>query len=242
MHEYISQQAYSPNNILDSINILLLEKFKKYNSNGHKLFCSYMSVGQKYKNELLVIGREPSYWPAVFSIEELNEMGAEYIFNTKVRYHAINTSYNSMLDSFWGCTKEILMKLGICENESNWSSYIALSYLYKIAFSSNRYLMDKPRRMQLEYCKEIFELELSLLRPKRILFLTGMKYAQHFLNLSDCSGLEDCVCPLGAFDYGFHKAQTVVSVHPKKYHRKELVNLILKGFSKNSIHPCSYGQ
>ena len=85
MHEYISQQAYSPNNILDSINILLLEKFKKYNSNGHKLFCSYMSVGQKYKNELLVIGREPSYWPAVFSTEELNEMGAEYIFNTKVR-------------------------------------------------------------------------------------------------------------------------------------------------------------
>jgi hypothetical protein len=157
-----------------------------------------MSVGQKYKNELLVIGREPSYWPAVFSTEELNEMGAEYIFNTKVRYHAINTSYNSMLDPFWGCTKEILIKLGICQNETNWSSYIALSYLYKIAFSNNRYLMDKPRMMQLEYCKEIFELEISALRPKRILFLTGMKYARDFLNLSDCSGLEDCVSPSGS--------------------------------------------
>jgi len=117
MHEYNSQQAYFPNNILDSVNILLLEKFKKYNSQGKNLFCSYMSVGQKYKNELLVIGREPSHWPAVFSIEELNEMGAEYIFNTKVRYHAINTSYNSMLDPFWGCTKEILIKFGICKNE-----------------------------------------------------------------------------------------------------------------------------
>jgi hypothetical protein len=90
--------------------------------------------------------------------------------------------------------------------------------------------MDKPRMMQLEHCKEIFELEISVLRPKRILFLTGMKYARDFLNLSDCSGLEDCVCPLGEFDFGFHKAQTVVSVHPKKYRRKELVDLILKGF------------
>jgi hypothetical protein len=230
MHEYSSQQEYFPNNILDSVNILLLEKFKKYNSKGHKLICSYMSVGQKYKNELLIIGREPSYWPAVFSTEELNEMGAEYIFNTKVRYHAVNASYNSMVDPFCGCTKDILIKLGICHNETNWSSYIALSYLYKIAFSSNRYLMDKPRMMQLEYCKEIFELEISALRPKRILFLTGMKYARDFLNLSDCSGLEDCVCPLGEFDFGFHKAQTVVSVHPKKYRRKELVREIIKGF------------
>jgi hypothetical protein len=68
------------------------------------------------------------------------------------------------------------------------------------------------------------------LKPKRVLFLTGMKYAQDFLELSDCSGLKDCVCPLGVFDYGSHKAKTVVSVHPKKYHRKKLVDLILKGF------------
>jgi hypothetical protein len=122
------------------------------------------------------------------------------------------------------------MKLGICKNETNWSSYIALTYLYKIAYSSKTYLLEKPRKMQFEHCREMFELELSILKPKRILFLTGMKYAQDFLGLSDCSGLEDCVCPLEEFDFGFHKAQTVVSVHPKKYHRKELVDLILPGF------------
>lgn len=48
-----------PDNILDYLNIQLLKNFQKYNSNGNNLFCSYMSVGQKYKNELLVIGREP---------------------------------------------------------------------------------------------------------------------------------------------------------------------------------------
>jgi len=50
-----------PDNILDSLNIQLLEKFRKYNSNGNNLFCSYMTIGQKYEYELLVIGREPSY-------------------------------------------------------------------------------------------------------------------------------------------------------------------------------------
>jgi hypothetical protein len=86
--------------------------------------------------------------------------------------------------------------------------------------------------MQFEHCREMLQLELSILKPKRIPFLTGMKHAQDFLYLSDCSGLEDCVCPLGDFDYEFDKVKTVVSVHPKKYSRKELVDLILAGFQR----------
>jgi hypothetical protein len=232
-----------PDNILESLHIQLLKKFRMYNSQGKNLFCSYMSFGQKYENELLIIGRQPSYWPSEFSTEELNDKGPVEVFKTKVLHHAKfgldslcprhNKSYNSSLDPFWGCTKEIVMKLGICRDETNWSSYIAITYLYKIAYSSNRYLTDKPKMMQFEYCREMFQLELSILKPKRVLFLTGMKYAQDFLELSDCSGLKDCVCPLGVFDYGFHKAKTVVSVHPKKYHRENLVDLILKGFRDN---------
>jgi len=218
-----------PNTILNSLIILLLKQFKRYNSKGNNLCCSYMSVGQNYENELLVISREPFSWPCQFTIEELNEMGPEHIFQTKV-YHFHNTLYYSRLDPFWGCVKEVVMKLGICKDETNWSSCIALTYLYKIAYSSNRYLPPKPKEMQFEHCREILHLELSTLKPKRILFLTGMKHAQDFLYLSDCSGLEDCVCPLGHFEYEFDKVKTVVSVHPKKYHRKELVDLILAGF------------
>jgi hypothetical protein len=248
-----------PDNILDSLNIQLLEKFRKYNSNGNNLFCSYMTIGQKYENELLVIGREPSYWLEDFSTAELNkDMGPTFVFRAKARHPSLygrdslcplnyvtdlwgetenrrkyDTSYNSMLDPFWCCAKEIVMKLGICKDEKNWSSYIALTYLYKIAYSSNKYLFEKPRLMQLEHCKEMLQLELSILKPKRILFLTGMKHAQDFLNLSDCKELEKYVCPLGEFEYDGHKAQTVVSVNPKKYPREELVNLILEEFNYN---------
>src|ERR1035437_8212167 len=76
--------------LLDSLNISVLKEFKKYKTKGHNLFCSYMSVGNKYKNELLVVGREPSYWWENFSIEELEVKGPEFIFNTKIRCYADN--------------------------------------------------------------------------------------------------------------------------------------------------------
>lgn len=250
------KRADLSDNILDALNIQLLEKFKMYNSNGHNLFCSYMFAGNKYSKELLVIGREQYYWWKDFSIEELRVRGPEYIYKNKVRLNYNNvfesschrnfvtefsgnikkrskykTLFNPLNDPFSSCINEIAIKLGICENEKIWSSYIALTYLYKIAYSSKTYLLEKLRINQFEFCKEMFQMEMFMLKPKRVLFLTGMKHAQDFLNLTDCSGLEDCVCNLGEFDYGFHKAQTVVSVNPKKYHRKKLVNLILKGFN-----------
>ncbi len=102
-----------PGNLLDALYIQLLNKFKMYNSKGNKLFCSYMSVGQKYQNELLIIGREPNYWPACFSPVELTNGGEVDVFRTKVLYHNLlgkdslypflYTSYN---DPFWCCKKK----------------------------------------------------------------------------------------------------------------------------------------
>jgi hypothetical protein len=230
--------------LLDVININLLKHFEMYKSKGHNLFCSYMSVGNKYKNELLVVGREPSYWRDKFSIEELAVKGPEFIFDTKIRYSANNelnfshtkqrgkykTSYNPGNDPFLCCVKEIALELGICENNTDWASGIALTYLYKIAYCSKTYSSEKLRTTQFEYCKEIFQLELLRTKPKRVLFLTGMKYAQDFLDLTHCSDSGDCVHNLGEFNYGFHKARTVVSGNPRMYKRSELVKSILNKF------------
>ena len=240
--------------LLDAININLLKEFKKYKSKGHKLFCSYMSVGNKYKNEILVVGREPSYWWENFSIEELATKGPEFIFENKIRFfanglhfpHPLNlftdpwgvtkqrgkykTSYNPENDPFWCCVKEIVLELGICENDTTWASCIALTYLYKIAYCSKTYSSEKLRTTQIEYCKEMFQLELLSLKPKRVLFLTGMKYVREFLGLTDYSDREDCVYNLGEFDYGSHIAQTVVSGNPRMFKRSELVKSILNEF------------
>src|ERR1035441_9425976 len=79
------------NTLLDYLYIMLLNKFKMYNSKGNNLCCSYMSVGQNYENELLVIAREPSYWPDHFTIEDLNKMGPEHIYKTKVYPQTMHT-------------------------------------------------------------------------------------------------------------------------------------------------------
>ncbi|MDR3611208.1 MAG: hypothetical protein P4L27_11640 [Ignavibacteriaceae bacterium] len=76
----------------------------------------------------------------------------------------------------------------------------------------------------------MFQLELMRLKPKRILFLTGMKYVQAFLDLNGHADRGDGVINLGKFDYGFHKAQTVVSGNPRLYKRSKLVQSILNEF------------
>src|ERR1017187_9549766 len=72
--------------MLETTNIELLNKFKKFNPNGHKLICSCMSVGTEYDNELLIVGKNPSCWWEAFSVKELHDNGAEYIYKNKARY------------------------------------------------------------------------------------------------------------------------------------------------------------
>ena len=170
--------------------------------------------------------------------------GPEFIFNNKICYYADNelnfshskqrgkykTSYNPGNDPLWCCVKEIVLELGICKNDTNWASHIALTYLYKIAYCIKTYSSEKLRTTQFEYCKEIFQFELLRLKPKRVLFLTGMKYVQEFLDLTDHADRGDCVHSLGNFNYGFHKAHTVVSGNPRMYKRSDLVKSILNEF------------
>jgi hypothetical protein len=68
-----------------------------------------MSVGNNYKNELLVVGREPSYWWEKFSIEEIASKGPEFIFNNKIRYYSKGLHFPHPFNLFtdpWGITRQ----------------------------------------------------------------------------------------------------------------------------------------
>jgi hypothetical protein len=240
MKDQYSSYTGITDTVLDKIIIQLLAKFKKYNANGNKLYCSYMTVGQQYENELLVIGRQPIYWREEFSTNELLKMGEEYIFRTKVRYPALygvddlcplsHLSDTAIHDPFCACIREIVLKLGICRDEAKWSSSIALTYLYKIAYSSKKYIGEKPQQIQLDYCKEILDLELHILKPKRVLFLTGINHAANFLKLPENLNINEPVINLGQYNFASHKAKTVVSTNAQKYLQNNLVDLILEAF------------
>jgi hypothetical protein len=240
MNNQYSSYTGLTDTLLDKINIQLLAKFKKYNANGNKLYCAYMTIGQQYENELLVIGRQPIYWREEFSTNELLKMGEEYIFRTKVRYPALYgvddlcplsyLSDTAIHDPFCACIKEIVLKLGICRDKAKWSSSIALTYLYKVAYSSKKYIGEKPQQIQLDYCREILDLELFILKPKRVLFLTGINHATNFLKLPENLNINEPVINLGQYNFGSHKAKTVVSINAQKYLQNNLVDLILEAF------------
>jgi hypothetical protein len=132
----------------------------------------------------------------------------------------------------------LVIKLGICHDQSLWPSYIALTYLYKLAYGNNRFLPEKPRLMQIDFCRMMLELEIEILQPKHVLFLTGLSYAKVFLNLSDTLEMKEPLNNLGYFNFGNYPAKTLITVNPKKFHRNALVELLLNEFH---IHPIGEG-
>lgn len=225
-------------NEYETTNIKLLNNFKKFNPNGHNLICSYRSVGLEFENELLIVGKNPYCWWEDFSIKELYDNGGEYIFHNKVLCNnkEIESSYppfyyhNYDNDPFWDCIDDVVPELCRLELKADWPGHVALTYLYKIAYSNKRSLSEKTRLTQLELCKKLFQIELSILKPKRILFLIGMKCAHEFLDFHESSSSDNIVCSIKDYEFGTHNAHVVVTVHPKKCRRENLARDIINAF------------
>lgn len=251
----------NPDRVYNQKYIELLNKFSNYKANEQQLIASYPLAGYKYESEFLVIGREVRWWPERFSIHELNVKGAEYIYHTKARIpgaYAIrkvcpmnfvadlwgeteerdlyNTSYRTNSDPFWLCVKDIAKGLNIGAEGADWASYLSFTTLYKIVYGAGQCIYDKPKQMQTDLCRELLKLEIYMGQPKRILFLTGMKYVKEFLELPEGMEAEENIVSLSKYDYGVHKADTVIAVNPRRYKKEELVSTVLKGFTKSKDH------
>ena len=257
----ILQYDVNPEIVYNKKYLELLNKISAFNACKHPLFGTYPIAGFKYENDLLIIGKRASWWSESFTVNELKAKGEENIFREKVMQpgaYAVrracpmafvtdlwsNSKYRRMYDAhkyhtgfdpFWTCTKAVVDGLGLSSDNNEWPSYLSLSYLYKISYADKCRLYEKLRLLQLEICKDLFRIELWLGKPSRVLFLTGMKYAKDFLGLPDDIGLDDCIVNLGLFDYGVHRAETVVSANPQKYFKDGLVDTILRGFGVEPV-------
>jgi len=248
----------NPDRIYAQKYIELLNNFTSYKAKEKQLICSYPLAGYKYESELLVISREASWWPERFTINELDEKGSEYIYHSKARLpgayavrkvcpmnfvhdlwgetsetYLYNTEYRTNVDPFWLCVKEVVKGLDISKNDKEWASYLSVTNLFKVVYGAGRCLYDKPMQMQRKLCKELLKLEIYMGQPKRILFLTGMKYAKDFLELPEEAKTGNDIVSIKKYNYGFHKADTIISVNPRKYRKERLVNTILRGFTRS---------
>ena len=82
------------------------------------------------------------------------------------------SKYNTKRSAFWRVIQKVTTYIPITEDESNFSSWLVWSNLYKI--SPRKGNPDANlRRLQLEGCKSSFKREIDVFRPGRLLLLTG---------------------------------------------------------------------
>jgi uracil-DNA glycosylase len=117
----------------------------------------------------------------------------------------------------------------------SWFSRLHWTNLYKVNPACTRNPRGPLLKAQEELCKDILRSEIMLLQPKRVLFLTGWKWVEPFLNHwhADVEKLtgELGVQARGTFPSEMGCAHFVVAVHPERKARRPITASILKSFN-----------
>jgi hypothetical protein len=79
--------------------------------------------------------------------------------------------------------RAVLLSLELPDvNDSNWSSYLLWSNLYKVSPAVGGNPADSLIELQQDACRRLLRTEINLYRPRRVVFATGMHWAKEFLN------------------------------------------------------------
>ena len=145
------------------------------------------------------------------------------------------TPRNTKRSAFWRVIQKVTSYIPITEDESNFSSWLTWSNLYKLSpISGNP--GGKLRRLQLEGCKSSFKHEIDVYRPGRLLLLTGLGWAEPFLEElridSEDDGDLEHVELTGRLHYSKkNSASLVVAKHPQGKKEDIWVDQVMKAFS-----------
>lgn len=150
-------------------------------------------------------------------------------------YKKYESNYNTKLSAFWRVIRKVTSYIPITEDESNFSSWLVYSNLYKLSPTSRnpgRYL----QLLQREGCKSSFKREIVVFRPGRLLLLTGLWWAEPFLEElcidSKDDGDGDCVERKGRLHYPEgNSASLVVAKYPRRQKEDIWIDQVMKAFS-----------
>lgn len=156
--------------------------------------------------------------------------------NTKCSKKYYGSKYNTKRSAFWRVIRKVISEyIPITEDESNFSSWLVWSNLYKLSPTS-----DNPGRklqlLQREGCKSSFKREIDVFRPGRLLLLTGLEWAEPFLeelciDSKDDDDLEHVELK-GRLHYSEeNSASLVVAKHPRGKKEDIWIDQVMKAFS-----------
>ncbi len=91
-------------------------------------------------------------------------------------------TYNTKRSAFWRVIRQVTGRLGIADIETDeWPSHLIWSNLYKIAPLDGGNPGEQLCRFQYDQCLKCLMQEIMGWKPRRILFLTGIGWANSFL-------------------------------------------------------------
>lgn len=159
-------------------------------------------VGAAYKGELMFVGRAPNGWTDAWDPRTTGSRSAILdLVNGEVeaaspgrvcplswvseRWGINSAGYNTKRSAFWRLARDLIIRLGgVPEDkcEEAWSSHLVWSNLYKIGPSARRKPSERLCGIQHDAAVDVLRAELRGWRPKRVVFATGLDWAEEFLN------------------------------------------------------------
>jgi len=215
---------------------LLQSQHDRYSEQDLAIFN--FAKGAAYKNDLLVVGRAVNGWNRYNKYnlsdklpEIKNNILTDDLEWVNERWGINDGEYNTRKSAFWRVTKKLSLEL-IGEQEDIFS-HIAWSNLYKASKYKRGNPSSRLMNVQFEMCKIILTLEIEVLKPKIVVFLTALAWAKWFLDDLDIEILPiNPTCEFVEFVGKYKSALIIVGQHPQgkaeEPHYREILAKIKK--------------
>jgi len=198
----------------------------------------------------MVIGRAVNGWhtnwvPCEMKSEQFREKQVEELFKNNrdsekcpmawvTDKWGCKNGYNTKRSAFWQVIRFVIGDLGI-SHDDHWPSHLLWSNLYKISPSKGGNPLSKLIKIQRDYCFEILKNEVKEFKPRRILFLTGLNWAESFLDKLNVTpekkSSTNYVDFTGYIHLNYNKiTKIVVAKHPQGKSRQKIMTEITEGF------------
>ena len=204
-----------------------------------KIIGFMATKGNLYNRRLMIVGRAVYGGPGEISPSQLAEPDKRRCYSKIVQRNYSGDADDCPMEwvknyssPFWRVIREVMEGLGIASENDPWFSYLVWSNLYKVSPAKGGNPGNRLCRIQLNGCKSLFDAELAIYRPSRLLLLAGWDWAGDFVE-SDCRTHNNA----GSVEATGQRRKTriVVATHPQGKSEAEWVTDVLAAFGKQ--HP-----
>ena len=209
--------------------------------------------GDRYDHKLMVVGRAVNGWTQGILPHELAEPLASERYAAEV-FDSVagsgrcpmtwvtdcwgnsGSNYNTKRSAFWRVIRAVVGETDIANiNEGDWPSHLVWSNLYKVAPANGGNPDTTLCDIQFSGCLSLLEIELSNYCPYRLLLLTGLAWAEPFLQHIS-PGFKrvsnSYVEAIGQFNLASGiTTKVVVAAHPQGKQEGEWVKEVMEAFN-----------